>query len=235
MQARGATLARLNVRKVAAMPPQQSIEGTSAAPSKRRRVYVRKDDVILDAAERAFLESGYGDTSMDVIAERANVSKRTVYNNFATKQELFAAVVRKLCAEITPTPLDSEVLDRDPEVVLVEMAVRFLSGVYAPRQIELYRTVIAASRIFPEVGFVMFEGPIKRSQDAFSAYLGALRDRGRLSIKNPDLAAVQLIALLKTNIHMQLMMGQKLKLPKSMIKDVAASSVHLFLKGAERG
>ena len=228
-------MANVSVKKAAKMPSQQLAEDAPPAPPKRRRVYVRKDDLILDAAEQAFLENGYGDTSMDAIAERANVSKRTVYNNFSTKQDLFAAVVRKLCAEIAPNPPGAEDLDRDPEVVLVEMAVRFLLGVYVPRQIELYRTVIAASRTFPEVGSLMFDGPIARSQEAFSAYLEALRDRGRLSIKDPYLAGVQLIALLKTNIHMQLMMGRKLKLPRSMIRDVAKSSVHLFLKGAERG
>jgi TetR/AcrR family transcriptional repressor of mexJK operon len=48
----------------------------------RRRVHARKTEIVLEAAQEAFLEAGYVNTSRDAVAERAGVSKHTVYSNF---------------------------------------------------------------------------------------------------------------------------------------------------------
>ncbi|WP_342806237.1 TetR/AcrR family transcriptional regulator [Alteromonas sp. M12] len=47
-----------------------------------------KREAIVEAAKSAFQEFGVHATSMDRLAEIAEVSKRTVYNHFATKAEL---------------------------------------------------------------------------------------------------------------------------------------------------
>ena len=56
----------------------------------------RKRLQILDAAEALFAEHGLETTSMDAISARAEVSKRTVYNHFATKDELFQAIMIRM-------------------------------------------------------------------------------------------------------------------------------------------
>ena len=45
-----------------------------------------KRDAIIQAAKQAFQEFGVNGTSMDKLAELANVSKRTVYNHFSAKE-----------------------------------------------------------------------------------------------------------------------------------------------------
>jgi AcrR family transcriptional regulator len=40
---------------------------------------------IIDAAERLFLENGYGATTVTMIAAAAQVSKQTVYNSCGSK------------------------------------------------------------------------------------------------------------------------------------------------------
>ena len=52
-----------------------------------------KREAIIQAATQAFQEFGVNGTSMDKLAELANVSKRTVYNHFATKDELVMYLV----------------------------------------------------------------------------------------------------------------------------------------------
>ncbi len=52
-----------------------------------------KREAIVQAATQAFQEFGVNGTSMDKLAELANVSKRTVYNHFATKEELVMHLV----------------------------------------------------------------------------------------------------------------------------------------------
>ncbi len=54
-----------------------------------RRPNLKKRAAIVDAALEEFQLSGYQGANMDTIAERAQVSKRTVYNHFPSKQSLF--------------------------------------------------------------------------------------------------------------------------------------------------
>src|SRR5260370_39820552 len=57
----------------------------------------QKRSAIVAAARRAFLNAGYSLTSMDGIAELANVSVKTVYRHFENKDELFSAVMQAVC------------------------------------------------------------------------------------------------------------------------------------------
>lgn len=52
----------------------------------------QKRQAVLDAALQEFKEHGFRGTSMDAIAARAGVSKRTVYNHFPSKEALFDAI-----------------------------------------------------------------------------------------------------------------------------------------------
>ena len=60
------------------------------------RLTDRKRAAVIGAAIEEFLAAGFDATSMDRIAARANVSKRTVYNHFPSKEALFAAILRQL-------------------------------------------------------------------------------------------------------------------------------------------
>ena len=54
---------------------------------------------ILQAARVLFSEFGYQGTSIDLVVQRAAVSKPTVYNHFATKQEMLQQLLMQLSAE----------------------------------------------------------------------------------------------------------------------------------------
>ncbi|MFD1189008.1 TetR/AcrR family transcriptional regulator [Phenylobacterium conjunctum] len=60
---------------------------------------LRKHQLILEAAVAAFLDNGYSSTSMDEVARRAGVSKRTVYRHFASKADLFEAIAHQAFAQ----------------------------------------------------------------------------------------------------------------------------------------
>jgi TetR/AcrR family transcriptional regulator, cholesterol catabolism regulator len=69
---------------------------------------------ILDAAGDLFQAQGYEHTSMDQVAERANVSRATLFNYFTTKQRLLSALadeeLRRLEQRVvTEAALDSAV------------------------------------------------------------------------------------------------------------------------------
>lgn len=56
---------------------------------------------ILDAAEELFHSTGVEHTSMDQLALAAQVSKRTVYNHFATKDLLFQAILQRMFEKLS--------------------------------------------------------------------------------------------------------------------------------------
>lgn len=60
------------------------------------RLTDRKRQAILQAAATQFRACGFEATSMDRIALEAGVSKRTVYNHFPSKDDLFGATLMEL-------------------------------------------------------------------------------------------------------------------------------------------
>jgi TetR/AcrR family transcriptional regulator len=66
----------------------------TAAPKRERRKDARPGE-LLDAALDLFVEKGFAATRAEEVAQRAGVSKGTLFLYFASKEELFKAVVRE--------------------------------------------------------------------------------------------------------------------------------------------
>jgi TetR/AcrR family transcriptional regulator len=64
-----------------------------ASPRRERRKDARPGE-LLDAALDLFVEKGFAATKSEEVAQRAGVSKGTLFLYFASKEELFKAVVR---------------------------------------------------------------------------------------------------------------------------------------------
>src|ERR1700722_13347074 len=69
-------------------------------PSKKDAELIQ--DKILDAAAASFFTEGYGATSIESIARRAGISKRTFYHRFEDKAEVFRAVVQRVIERLRP-------------------------------------------------------------------------------------------------------------------------------------
>src|SRR3546814_19350607 len=87
----------------------------SAGPSTRSDIPKREG--ILDAATRVFLARGFEDTSMDLVAREASVARRTVYNQFESKEALFIASVERVWSEFPVVEITAdESVDRKSDV-----------------------------------------------------------------------------------------------------------------------
>jgi AcrR family transcriptional regulator len=53
-----------------------------------------KQEAILNAADKLFSRHGYGLTGVDAIVAEAGVTKRTLYKQFGSKEDLFVAWLR---------------------------------------------------------------------------------------------------------------------------------------------
>jgi AcrR family transcriptional regulator len=69
-------------------------------------------ELLIEAARESFADGGYHQTSLDAIADRAGVSKALLYEHFASKRELHAAMleahVRELIERINAALVDAE-------------------------------------------------------------------------------------------------------------------------------
>jgi AcrR family transcriptional regulator len=118
------------------MAGTQVTRGTAApAASERRRAAhlgpERRRPLILDAAFQVFLEHGYDGASMEAIASEAGVSKPVVYACFASKEELFTALLtreeQRILGQIAAAM--PERADEDIERTLTEALTAFLRAV----------------------------------------------------------------------------------------------------------
>src|SRR6202043_2070284 len=57
-------------------------------------------DAIVEAAVRLFLERGFGSVTMDELAEAAGVARRTLYNQFTSKEEIFREMLLKVSGQL---------------------------------------------------------------------------------------------------------------------------------------
>ena len=93
------TVLRINAMKKTAGAKKRSAKASVSplAPDTRSS---DKPALILDSALELFRQYGYRRTSMEDIAQAANVAKGTLYIYFKSKDELFEALARRLAAQI---------------------------------------------------------------------------------------------------------------------------------------
>lgn len=150
---------------------------------------LRSRAAVVEAATALFLERGYVDTSLDDVAARASVSKKTIYNNFVDKERLFTEVVLGVTAtaeEFVDGLTDSLASRDDVGLMLHELARRHLEAATGPAVLRLRRLISAESRRFPEVARQYYRRAPGRVVTAFAAAFGDLAGRGLLRV--PDAA-----------------------------------------------
>src|SRR6202023_2903248 len=149
---------------------------------------VGKATLVLRAARRAFLASGFGVVSMDAIAREAGVSKATVYAHFGSKEELFGAVVAD--AEQRFGGFSALELDpRDVEASLETIARRFLDLVLSPEAVAVNRIIIGEVARFPALGNVFWQAGPERNRTQIEDFLQRPAEAGTLVIDDVRLTA----------------------------------------------
>ncbi len=174
----------------------------------KARLMTRKRGDILAAAKTAFLDTGYGGTSMESIARTANVSIMTLYRHAESKDDLFGAVISNAC---TPTDDDERaelagILLMPLVEALVESAIHMQSMLTAEDNVALLRVVLAEATRFPQLAELAYVGFIVRLEDVTAWILskfhqtralpeGERRRLGRLFVERivgPDMLRVLL-------------------------------------------
>lgn len=186
---------------------------------------------ILEVATGLFLAEGYGTTSIEAVAARAGISKRTFYHRFDDKAALFAAVVHRIIEQIRP-PADVPLLEGSSlHNILHRLAGLTLRAALSPQAIALHRLVTAESMRFPNLTRAVYdEGSAHEATELIGNLLAReLRDV-RLSTELRRFAAMQFLYMVVT-LPQRRVMGLGLPLTPKELDEWADNVVRLFLNG----
>ncbi len=160
---------------------------------------------IIEIARAIFLEEGYAAASMSAIAARLGGSKGTLYNYFASKEELFKAVIQDQCGcKIALMFGDMTAGDGDVAEGLRKMGVRYATIVLGDEVINFSRVLIGEVGRFPELGRIMYEaGPLQGAK-RLGAFMELQIQAGRLRDDlSPLRAAEQFCELCLSGLYRQ--------------------------------
>jgi AcrR family transcriptional regulator len=203
--------------------------GRGGRPSRADALRLRQR--ILEVATELFLAEGYGSTSIEAVAARAGISKRTLYHRFDDKSALFAAVVHEIIAQIRPpagVPLIEGATLHD---VLRRLAGMILRAALSPKALALHRLVMAESARFPElVRAVHGDGSAREATALVNGLLARdLRD-SKLNAENRAFAAEQFIFMI-VSLPQRRALGYGTPMTAAELDGWADKSVALFLNG----
>lgn len=200
----------------------------SAMPRTPQRLTDRKREAIVRAAVEEFRAAGYEATSMDRIAAVAGVSKRTVYNHFPSKEELFALILEELWQSSVASVELPYRADQPLDVQLLQLLRQKLDLLGDANFIDLARVAMAEIIHSPERAQAIV-CRMGEKESGVSAWIRAAIADGRLRQVDPEFAGHQLQGLVKSFAFWpQVTMGQA-PLAQAERTRVAESAVAMFL------
>ena len=155
------------------------------APKWRRRKAERPGDIIA-AALAVFAEKGFAGARMDEIARRAGVSKGTLYLYFATKEDMFRAVVREVVVPNVEAVQQATLAAGLPFATMVRMLLPRFAEVVTTLPIgAVAKMVIGESRNFPELARVWHDEVVFKALGLVAAMIAEAQARGEVRPGDP--------------------------------------------------
>lgn len=186
---------------------------------------------ILKVATELFLAEGYGSTSIEAVAARAGISKRTLYHRFDDKAALFQAVVHDIIERIRPPAGVPLIEGANLREILRRLAGMILRAGLSPPALALHRLVMSESVRFPELAQAVTGDSSNREATGLIGGLLAreLRD-SKLSADNYAFAAEQFIYMVVT-VPQRRALGYGVPMTAAELEAWAEKAVDLFLNG----
>jgi AcrR family transcriptional regulator len=188
-------------------------------------------DRILDIATGLFLEIGYGDTTIELVAEKARISKRTLYHRYTDKAALFGTVVRRIVGRLRPPDVSGLFTGGSLEEILVRLAGIILRAALDPQALALHRIIMAEATRFPELAAAVADR--SASQEAIER-IAALLQREVSAVRLPasaaQFAAVQFMQMVIASPQRRAL-GRGVAMSESEMDRWAKETVSLFLNG----
>ena len=188
-----------------------------------------KRQAILEVATQAFQELGFERTSMSEICARVGGSKATLYNYFPSKEVLFFEVMSLSTeAEFEAAHGAIEPSTEDMAESLRHFGERFLAFLYSP-EVRAQRHLAISESGRTELGRLVYERGVLRSQHLISEFLQAAMNLGKLRQADPDTATRHLCALLESELLDRFLFRVVGELNSEEIKKVTDRAIDVFM------
>ncbi|PTM39657.1 TetR/AcrR family transcriptional regulator [Bosea sp. 124] len=167
----------------------------AAAPRLRGRPKQRSDaeerQRITAVACDLFLDVGYGATTMDAVAARCGVSKKTLYRLFPAKTDLFGAMVADHRRTMLALPRPDDELP--PAEALAAIFRLGIDEAENRERLAFIRLAMADADRFPEVGEAITLEGAEPARLLLAGWLARQQERGALRPFPPEAAARMLM------------------------------------------
>lgn len=209
---------------------EHSIETAQAtrSPAREQR-HQAKSRQILEAAAEVFLEDGFAATSIDRIVERAGVSKRTIYNRYRSKEQIFIDILKMhfqtLFEKFDISPSVNDTLERN----LTNLGISLLEMSNKPSIVALMRNISGESQRFPELSRDFFGSLFEKIVTIITHVLEFESRRGSVALANIRQAAEYYLNVLVGTTYNRVIFGTSSPLGDAAIEHQARRATAYFL------
>ena len=180
---------------------------------------------VLRAATSSFLARGYS-SSVDDIARRARVAKQTVYQHFASKDELFKAVAEELAKRVLVELEGAKGID-EVRASLLRFGLAYRSRALGAQGIATFRTLVPEVPRFRALARTMYANTVGEMVRRLAAFL-----RDKLEVQDPEFAAEMFLSMLTGHDRLKRLFAVASGAESEAAR--TARIVDLFLKAHQR-
>jgi AcrR family transcriptional regulator len=198
--------------------------------AKRLPAAERRAAIIRIAAD-VFFEQGYAATSIDAVIEQLGGSKRSIYNEFGSKEGLFTSLVSEIADSALADLQIDQIKKKDLRETLTEFGCHMMRIYTAPPLIGVYRSIVTEAQRFPDLVRTVYERGPARATQRIAEVLETAVNAGKVRVDDCELAAAHLIGMLRGNLHLGVVLGLRPAPSEEEINIYVASIIDIFLNG----
>lgn len=201
---------------------------------RRRTENVR--NTILAAAKDLFLNSGYTATSVDAIAAKANITKRTIYGYFPDKRALFLGVIEDSVGDPWEFNVPPQAIATKDGVyhALLAVASGLNDVISRPDYVRLLRLTITEIPVQPDVSALFDQGVTRRSVKTLTRLFRMVHEQELYDIVDYEAAARLFVGGFIVRVLLDGLLQPESKVTKQSSKELTVY-VRLFMDGLAGG
>jgi TetR/AcrR family transcriptional regulator, mexJK operon transcriptional repressor len=170
---------------------------------------------------------------MEAIAERASVSKVTLYSKYKSKDGLFVAAMNENCDAIYNRARAETQTGGPIRQTLVQLGVSFMVMILDSEVAAMHGVMMQVAQTRPELPRQFYESSVVRSIQTLAETLTIAATRGEICCPNPRQAAIQFVAMVQGVYRYELELGVDQNFNRADIVDYVVACVDLFLRGLD--
>ncbi len=196
--------------------------------TERLKASERREQIV-HAAVGLFSRKGFRGTTTREIAEAAGISEAGLFKYFATKEDLYTAIIEaKSQTEEVIARAAAAAARQDDAGVFREVSLHFLRQIQSDPS--LMRLLLFSALEGHELSEMFFSSRVRRLHQFLADYIRTGTAAGRFRALDPLLAARAFLGMVFHNLLIHELFGVK-RDPGQRLEDVVESFVVLFLRG----